>query len=120
MKKKILVLLLSASIAIGMIAFPMENMRLKAADYLSEEATENTMDNLEGAPVQLADNTRDWYWTVQEDGTASIEYYNGTATQIEIPSTLDGRDVTQIGWDVFRGNTTITSAVIPNTVKVIQ
>ena len=70
--------------------------------------------------VERGEDTGDWEWTEREDGTASISGYMGNDTQVEVPSMLDEREVTQIGDDVFSYNTAITSIVIPNTVKVIR
>ncbi len=70
--------------------------------------------------VERGEDTGDWEWTEREDGTASISGYMGNDMQVEVPSMLDEREVTQIGDDVFSYNTAITSIVIPNTVKVIR
>ena len=142
MKKKVLALLLSASMAVGIAANPMEGMEANAAAYPQEdaaenaaaylegEAAENIASNLEDVPAQLAENTGDWVeqadnmedwdWAEQGDGTISIISYKGNAAQVEVPSILDGREVTEIGCQVFYGNETMTDITIPNTIKVIQ
>lgn len=55
----------------------------------------------------------DWY------GTMTITGYSGTKSDITIPSTIDGKEVTQIYKYAFSGNSTITSVVIPDTVTYI-
>lgn len=46
--------------------------------------------------------------------------YSGTATDVVIPSKIDGVTVTKIGQYAFKNNETITSVKIPNTVTEIQ
>ncbi len=120
MKKKVLALLVSASMAAGMAAYLAEGMKVNAAAYPPEEPAVSTAGDLEDIPVQLAESTKDWKWSEREDGTVSIESYQGNATQVEVPSMLDGREVTEISWYAFGENEDITSVTIPNTVKEIQ
>ena len=50
---------------------------------------------------------------------ATITGYNGTSTNIVIPSTLGGYRVTKIGGSAFEENTSITTVTIPNSVTSI-
>ena len=63
-------------------------------------------------------------YEVTMDGEAYIIGYNGSATEVEIPSTLDGKTVTKIGsHDIIYtiwGNNQVTSVKIPSTVKTIE
>ncbi len=60
----------------------------------------------------------DYNYDILDDGTVEITNYNGTATSIEIPSTIDGKPVTSIGYLAFYRKQ-LTSAIIPNSVKSI-
>ena len=49
----------------------------------------------------------------------TITGYNGTSSQISIPSTINGYSVTTIGSRAFEDNTNISNVTIPGSVKVI-
>lgn len=57
-------------------------------------------------------------WQSDDGVTYSITGYTGSATNITIPSSIDGHSVTSIGLNAFR-NTSITSVTIPDTVVSI-
>ncbi|WP_168121277.1 cadherin-like beta sandwich domain-containing protein [Paenibacillus sp. HB172176] len=73
--------------------------------------------SIPGQPV-LADNFGDYTYTNHGDGTATILDYNGTATDVNIPGTLNGLTVIGIGTDAFRSNG-LTSVTIPDSVRTI-
>ena len=50
---------------------------------------------------------------------AKITGYSGAETVVSIPSTIDGRMVTEIGNNAFAGKSAIVSVTIPETVTVI-
>ena len=54
------------------------------------------------------------------DSTARIVDYNGTSTDLVIPSTLGGSKVVCIGSSAFKNNTNLTSVTIPDTVTTIE
>ena len=54
-----------------------------------------------------------------DETTGTITKYVGSATNVEIPSTINGIDVTTIGSETFKDNTSITSVVIPSSVTSI-
>ncbi len=58
-------------------------------------------------------------FTVFNDGTARLDSYDGTQTEIVIPAFADGSKVTEIGYGVFMYREDITSVDIPDTVKII-
>lgn len=55
-----------------------------------------------------------------ENGGAVITGYEGSATLVEIPSTLDGYPVSKIGERAFEGNTALAAVVIPEGVSEID
>ena len=50
----------------------------------------------------------------------TITKYNGTATKVTIPSTIDGKPVHVIGTKAFYGNATLENVVIPDCVTTID
>lgn len=74
--------------------------------------------NIDIAPVFAADTTTvytagDYTYSVNEDGSAKLVSYIGTAADVVIPSTINGLTVTVLGWELFFQNQTITSVFIP-------
>ncbi len=61
----------------------------------------------------------DFTYNLLDDGTASLASYHGDATALEIPSSLDGHTVTEIGAFCFAFNDKLTSVTIPDTVTKI-
>ncbi len=51
--------------------------------------------------------------------TITITKYNGTAETVEIPGNIGGKNVTEIGKEVFYENETIEGVVIPDSVTTI-
>ncbi len=62
----------------------------------------------------------DYQYSVLDDGTVRISEYNGSATNLTIPSTLDGKKVTSIGLCAFRDCSKLTSIKIPDGVNCID
>ena len=62
----------------------------------------------------------EYRYTVNEDGTASIYAYDGSESELTIPSALDGHPVTGIGKGAFLIKGELTSAVIPDSVTSID
>lgn len=64
----------------------------------------------------------DYNYIVLEDGTAKITKYIGTSEEIEktVPSQLDGKDVTVIGAEAFKGAQGITVLYFPDELLEIE
>lgn len=67
----------------------------------------------------FAAESGDFTYTVLSDGTAEITNYTGSATELTIPSQLDGYTVTSIGDFIFMYRDSLTSITIPNSVTSI-
>ena len=65
-------------------------------------------------PVESGDYT---YYL--ENGSAVIISYNGSASDVEIPSAIDGHLVTAIGCAAFANNSALTSVTIPASVASV-
>ena len=67
-----------------------------------------------------AETSGDYTYNILNSGSVDITGYTGNETEINIPSTLDEREVYSIGDEAFKGNTKITSVTIPDTVNLIK
>ena len=68
-----------------------------------------------------AETYGDYEYTVfDKDDTVSITKYNGTDTKVTIPSTIDGKKVTSIGYRAFSWCTSLKSITIPDSVTSID
>lgn len=65
-----------------------------------------------------ADNESNYTYSVN-NAVATITGYTGSNSTVNIPSSLDGYDVTAIGKEAFKGNTKIEEVIIPNTVQTM-
>ena len=74
---------------------------------------------VESTAVSSGDTLGDYEYTVLEDGTVEITGYIGSDTEIVIPSEIEGKSVTSIGWYAFYGCTGLTSVTIPDSVTSI-
>ena len=62
----------------------------------------------------------DYSYSINQDGTSvTITKYTGTASDVNIPDTIDGKGVTQIGDNAFFYCSSILRVVIPNGVTSI-
>lgn len=61
----------------------------------------------------------DFYWDLNEDGTASIVSYIGESDSPSVPEQIEGKTVAIIGDDAFRGNETLRSISLPDTIVKI-
>ncbi len=58
-------------------------------------------------------------YTLLADDAYEVTGYDGTATEINIPSTYNGKPVTSIGGSAFYNCTSLTSVTIPSSVTSI-
>lgn len=65
-----------------------------------------------------AETYGDLEYEILSDGTLEITAYNGTATEVAIPSQINGKKVTCIGGESFK-SCRVTQVIIPDTVKTI-
>ena len=61
----------------------------------------------------------DFEYTLEDDYTCTITGYNGTASNVTIPSTIYGYKVSGIGYNSFYDNNNIISVTLPNSLKSI-
>ncbi len=59
-------------------------------------------------------------YEVLADDTVVVSKYNGTETEVSVPRTLGGKNVSSIGELAFAGNDTIAKVTLPATVTSIQ
>ena len=60
-------------------------------------------------------------YVVLENGTGvAVAKYEGTASSLTIPTTVEGYTVVEIGEKAFYGNTALTSISLPNNITVIR
>ena len=77
---------------------------------------------LDFVPAKAAETTYtsgDYTYTLNGDDEATITKYDGSASYVAIPSTLDGKQVVGIGDGVFQDKKTITGVNIPEGIKII-
>lgn len=72
-------------------------------------------------PVPIVAKTIDNFtYVVTSDNTVKITNYGGSEEVLEIPSELDGKKVTAIGYSAFAECRNLTKVVIPETVTTIE
>lgn len=76
--------------------------------------------SLAASTIALADTSGDFEYTVLDDGTAEITGYTGNASELVIPSEIDGYTVKSIGYGAFWGCKYLKSVTISNSVKEIK
>ena len=115
------------------LAVPLSGISVFAAeseDYeyqIPERSTSKKIKNMvaqQGAPENkeweiVEVESGDFRGIILENGTVRIESYNGTATDVVIPSEIEGHKVTEIGGSTFNHNTTLISIIIPERVVTI-
>lgn len=82
---------------------------LKYSEDTSERDSENTNKMVYG----------DYTYNIIGDGTVQIIKYTGMADKVKVPAEIEGKTVTQIGMDIFSGNSNLKSVTLPNAVNSI-
>ena len=70
--------------------------------------------------IASADVYGDWEYETTDKNTIKITAYNGTGSEIKIPSKIGGKTVTSIGFGVFWENETLTKITIPDGVTELE
>lgn len=70
--------------------------------------------NSNGEPYNI------YTYKLDSDNNATITGYNGNVSALSIPSTIDGYNVTGIGYAAFKNNTNLVSIKIPDSVTSIE
>ena len=78
-----------------------------------------------GASSAFADTVTDgdYEYTENSDGTLTLAYYNGNATEITIPSTVKGKTVTHIGKLCIKKESTannLKKVTLPDTITTLD
>lgn len=85
-------------------------------EIIEEEVVEETVTN----ESSDANPTYNGYtYQVTSSGAIQLIDYKGSASKLEIPSTIDGKPVKYIGLQVFAGNTSIQEVIFPDTMEQI-
>ena len=62
---------------------------------------------------------KNFKYTVTDENSAVISKYTGNEASVEIPESINGYHVTEIGDSAFKGNFSLKNAEIPDSVKII-
>lgn len=99
------------------------NQNIQSATALGEvfDNNKNKVDNAVPITAYLTDGVfGDFRYRLLDDDTAEITGYTGSATQVAIPSEVDGYQVTVIGQNAFKYYRSLISVRIPDSVEVIE
>ena len=100
-----------------------EDINASDCYYEKNKSIEKENEKQTKANISLfsANNEEDYNYEVLEDGTISITGYKGGYTYgLEIPSTIDGKKVSEIGYYAFYYADIAGPVTIPDTVKTID
>ncbi len=122
MKKRIYKRALSCILALVMLLSMLPALNISAAEVeMSESAADVPVAEVEAdKPVaEVSETTSDGIGYTITDGEVEIDYYTGTASELVIPSTIEGYPVTSIGTYAFDDTISLTSVTIPDSVTSI-
>lgn len=120
MKKKSLVLFLALLLGAAACGKEPGGTATGETDVQVESSAEKGTETEEpvsnaNAVVSVAEN----YTYTEENGEITITGYEGEATVLEIPESIEGLPVTVIGKNAFAGKDTIEEVVIPDSVRIV-
>ena len=102
-----------------------EAVKRDAAAFVSGDVEENVeetgeTDELEEALSESAEMTEgDFSYVIVNNSYARITRYSGSATSVQVPSTIGGYAVQVIGARAFQGNTVLESVELPDGLTTI-
>lgn len=111
--KKLLATVLALTLTFGTFALPSAEGGLTLSDFSITASADESDDY----GYIYGDFRYDYY---DDDGNLCIRAYVGNATDIVVPSSINGKSVTVIGDSAFGENDKIKSVVIPEGVKTIN
>ena len=82
-------------------------------DIETEADTEKETEAINETP------SSEFIYKENDDGTITISKYTGSSTDVVVPSTIDGKNVTEIGAWCFQLNRTLISVTLPDSIVKI-
>ena len=113
---------LSLVLAVIMLLSTLPALNISAVELeVAESSADAPITEVEAdKPVaEVSGTTSDGIGYTITDGEVEIDYYTGTASELVIPSTIDGYPVTNIGTYAFDDSINLTSVTIPDSVTSI-
>ncbi|WP_295213281.1 leucine-rich repeat protein [Ruminococcus sp.] len=101
--KKILATLLAVSLTFGSVALPAAESGVNFFGF--------------GISASAEEDTSSFTYSLNEDDTARLTKYTGSAEKVNVPAEIDGHKVTSIGYAAFRNCGTIKELIIPSSVE---
>ena len=89
---------------------------IQASDILIQIDLERGVPNTSGSSVVSGD----YQYRNLDDGTIILEKYNGTESNLVIPNTIDGKEITIIDGGAFKENSSIVTVTLPETVLYVD
>ena len=117
-KNKILASILAAALTLSSISVVSSAQTPQTTESATGEAP---METLEISALSAGDSfvEGDLKYTELSDGTLEVTFNNKDFTKVEIPPTVNGKDVTSIGDNAFYARSSLTSVTIPNSITRI-
>ncbi|MEO1814171.1 MAG: leucine-rich repeat protein [Acetobacterium sp.] len=113
-------------ISMGIFLVPMSALAEAANSETGVIESEQIMTSEESEILKLAEKAPEIsinsvhsgdYWYDDIAGGVKIVAYTGSGGNVDIPATIDGKSVLEIGTDVFNGKISLTGVNLPNSVS---